>query len=707
VALSLQAADCRKLNILRKKLSKPCQYSSIAPLRNKFHWAHSGRNYFDRPSAPKLLEKSPPKYDDDFFAEDENHDEYSSGWRFLDVSRDADQERALEDNSKLKKIRQQLSKPCLYSAVAPIKNEFHWSHRCRCFFDRPSARHQAPAEPIWYAVVLRAAAFPILPTSPAAAAADASSSAIMLSTLNQESQAPETSPNEITPPFPNYFIHLHQHLLLRTENRLAEELRDETLRYIAQQLCVEAMERERRARVRECSDALLESPTCEAVEDELLLRADAKAAAVVARTWRATRVYSDVWTVPPVRPHWSACARNVFTTPQHNNHRASAVQCLPRGDLEATQEVLQLRADAKAFAEVAHAWRASRKYSALCPVAAPLRTHWSAFGRRSPQAARFVGRGLVEPGFSVRVPLRKSARRPGVCVVEHLAEMEAEEKLRLDTSRYAMARVAATSADRERAARVGALDRAQEIFGFADVASPTCEAVRDELLLRADAKAAAAVARTWRATRVYSEIKHKPDALRPHWSATARSAFRTMAAAAAAATAASVAGGGAVTRGMVVQCLPADEGGDLAAVREVLQVRADARAAAEVAHAWRATRKYSEINPVVDPLRPHWSAFGRNVFTTPQFMRGSLKIAQGREKGDNKEEEEETMDEEAWEEDGVSTPPPIQTRSNAIRFDPTAADKKQQAASAALGSPESIMAFPGDADEQQPPELRI
>ena len=125
---------------------------------------------------------------------------------------------------------------------------------------------------------------------------------------------------------------MHQHLLLRTENRLAEELRAETLRYIAQQLAwrmeLSGVSRE------ECSDALLESPTCEAVEDELLLRADAKAAAVVARTWRA-RVYSDVWTVPP-------CARTGRPAPQrlhdalHNNHRASAVQCLPRGDLEAT-----------------------------------------------------------------------------------------------------------------------------------------------------------------------------------------------------------------------------------------------------------------------------------------------------------------------------------------------------------------------------------
>ena len=194
------------------------------------------------------------------------------------------------------------------------------------------------------------------------------------------------------------------------ENRIVDELRDDTLRYIAQQLCVENMEREKAARIAAFQDVLFASPTCEAIRDELLVRADAKAFAQVAHAWSKNRKYSEILPTPdPIRTHFSAFGRNVFNTNQFmRSEIPGAIQCLSPdgGDLESTLEVLQVRADARAFAAVARAFRATGKYSEICPVPRPIRTHFSAFGRNVFNTNQFMrssvtqSNAAAEPGTS-------------------------------------------------------------------------------------------------------------------------------------------------------------------------------------------------------------------------------------------------------------------------------------------------------------------
>ena len=125
--------DCKKLNILRRKLSKPCNYADISPRPNEFHWAHSGRCYFSRFSAPKPAslenKRGPEPATFDSSGEEESFDEYKSGWRFLDVSEGAEERLdTLKLYTELKNIRRMLSKPCDYRKIAPASynNEFHW-----------------------------------------------------------------------------------------------------------------------------------------------------------------------------------------------------------------------------------------------------------------------------------------------------------------------------------------------------------------------------------------------------------------------------------------------------------------------------------------------------------------------------------------------------------------------------------------------------
>ena len=125
-----------------------------------------------------------------------------------------------------------------------------------------------------------------------------------------------------------------------------------------------------------------------------------------------------------------------------------------------------------------------------------------------------------------------------------------------------------------------------------------------------------------------------------------------------------------------IQCLSPD-GGDLESTLEVLQVRADARAFAAVARAFRATGKYSEICPVPRPIRTHFSAFGRNVFNTNQFMRSSVTQSN------------------AAAEPGTSFG---EMSQNAPSIKPVHYDESMKGKQPTLGSPESIMSFPGDGD---------
>jgi hypothetical protein len=244
-----------------------------------------------------------------------------------------------------------------------------------------------------------------------------------------------------------------------------------------------------------------------------------------------------------------------------------------------------------------------------------------------------------------------------------IAELELEDYLREATARYWAGVIASKLAERERQARVGTLDRAQEIFGFADVESPTCEAIRDELLVRADAKAFAQVAHAWSKNRKYSDILPTPDPIRTHFSAFGRNVFNT----------------NQFMRSEIpgaVQCLSPD-GGDLESTLEVLQMRADARAFAAVAHAFQATGKYSEICPVPRPIRTHFSAFGRNVFNTNQFMRSTV-----------------TQNNAAAEPDTIFG----EMSQNAPSIKPVHYDESMKGKQPALGSPESIMSFPGNED---------
>ena len=510
-ALRLAREDCKALSRLRRALSKPCHYRTVAPpgFRNEFHWTLSGRDFFKRSSAPKVEE--PQESKSSHYTNDEDFDEYTTGWRFLDVSEDAErQAQAAADNQKLRSIRRRLRTSCQYSEIAPLKNQFHW---CVHFSFLPSS------------VFPSVSPIPSLLRVLCSRGRDAAHRSQRGRCHFRRRPKASKSLSEST----------------WAEYRISSELRAESLRYIAQQLVLEAMDKEQRWRVREHGDVLLESPCCEAAGDELLLRADAKEASAVARAWRCTRIYSDIKHVPhPVRPHFLAFARNIFTTNQFAKPKSGMVQCLAADDglnLEATQDVLQVRADARAFSQVAHAFSATRKYSAVCPV------------------------------------------------------------------------------------------------------------------------------------------KHMPAPLRTHFAASSRNVFTTTQFAES-------------SESGMVQCLAADDGLDLEATQDVLQLRADAKAFSQVAHAFSATRKYSTICPVPKPIRTHFSAFGRNMFTTNQFMRG-------------KDEKAKQQQQQQQQQQGPSKPSSIKTGS--IKFD--AMDKKTQ--QTPLGSPESIMGFPEGFEEEQMPELAI
>ena len=163
--------------------------------------------------------------------------------------------------------------------------------------------------------------------------------------------------------------------MLNPLSELEKQLRLDTERYIASKKVdiLADMERERRleeALILLGGETMAMSPTCEAVKEELLLRADAKALSRLERTWAATRKYSSIKAeVSLPRGHFTAFARNVFNAPcamKCANYKSLArtdKQKLAERRLREGTAIHLINEDAKILARLARTWMATRKYS--------------------------------------------------------------------------------------------------------------------------------------------------------------------------------------------------------------------------------------------------------------------------------------------------------------------------------------------------------